>query len=151
MLGLYFPVYLMPFDIDCRERACRTQILAGTASGADGCVDDRNLQCVLVFRGVILVERYHRYRTSRAVAGAVSAWYAVGCRQAVLAYPYGMTYLYGRFHVLAYLRYGSCRAEIAASCALRTAVSALVTHGRLHQFACLCGRAQDTVRARRYA
>lgn len=88
-------MYLMSFYIDSRQRAYRAEVLASAASDADCRVDSRDFQRVLVVRVILRVERHHCYRPCRTVACAVSAVNAFADRQAVLANPYGMAYLYG--------------------------------------------------------
>ena len=119
----------MSFDIDCAEGACRTEILAGSATDAPLFVHDRNLWRT----GVAGIRRHHLNGTGRTVPGTVSAFYSVGERHAVFLYPYGVAYLRGRLVRKCDRAYCSSRTDIAASRTFRAAVTAFVAHFRLHQ------------------
>ena len=52
---------------------------------------------------------HHLYGADRAVAGAVAALHLIGDADAILLYPYGMTYLDGRFVGFRYRPDSTCR------------------------------------------
>ena len=79
----------MSFHIDCAERACRTQVLTCAAADAAFGIDNG------YFGGLRIsgVRSHHLYGADWAVAGAVAALHLIGDADAILLYPYGMTYL----------------------------------------------------------
>ena len=82
--------------------------------------------------------------------GTVAAFHTIGQRHAVLPYPYGMTYLRGGFIRYGYRAYRSGWAYFAAFRTLRSAVTTLITHFRLHQPRQISGRAKHLVGAGRH-
>ena len=140
-------MYLAAFYIDCAERPCRAEVFTGSASDAAFFIDERNHGIAVpaflfavsfafscIFSGVAdFTARNHGYRSCRTMTGAVAAGYAIGKRNAVFLYPYGMSYGYGRFFGRRYLQYGSGRAYFGAFHAFRTAVASFIRGFRLHQ------------------
>jgi len=137
----------MPFHIDCAERACRTQVFTCAAADAAFGIDNR------YFGGLRIsgARSHHLYGADRAVAGAVAALYLIGDANAILLYPYGMTYLDGRFVGFRYRPDSTCRTNFRTLGTFGTAVAALVGYFRLHQ-PCQVGRgAQHLVGTHRNA
>ena len=89
-LFLVFFVYLVPFYVYCRERTCRTQVLAGTTANTTLLVDSRNKWVVLV-----VVKVNHLDGSRRTMALTVATFSLTSHGNTVLAYPYGMTNLCG--------------------------------------------------------
>lgn len=77
----------MSFYVDGTERTGGTEILAGSATNAALCIDNRNLHRF----GIVGIGRYHEDSSRRAVAGTVATFYTVGQGNTVLLHPYGMT------------------------------------------------------------
>ena len=125
----------MSFHIDCAERACRTQVFTCAAADAAFGIDNG------YFGGLRIsgVRSHHLYGADRAVAGAVAALHLIGDADAILLYPYGMTYLDGRFVGFRYRPDSTCRTNFRTLGTFGTAVAALVGHFRLHQ-PCQVGR-----------
>ena len=137
----------MSFHIDCAERACRTQVLTCAAADAAFGIDNG------YFGGLRIsgVRSHHLYGADRAVAGAVAALHLIGDADAILLYPYGMTYLDGRFVGFRYRPDSTCRTNFRTLGTFGTAVAALVGHFRMHQ-PCQVGRgAQHLVGTHRNA
>ena len=124
----------MSFHIDCAERACRTQVLTCAAADAAFGIDNG------YFGGLRIsgVRSHHLYGADRAVASAVAALHLIGDADAILLYPYGMTYLDGRFVGFRYRPDSTCRTNFRTLGTFGTAVAALVGHFRLHQPCQLC-------------
>lgn len=83
-------MYFVSFYVNCGERSCRTQILAGTASDASFLIDSRDHQRLRIIR--ILPD--HPDGSGRAVACTVAAAYSVGIDDTVVKVHYCVTYLY---------------------------------------------------------
>ena len=83
-------MYFVSLNVNCGERPCRTQILAGTTSDASFFIDSRNHQRLRVIR----ILPHHPYRTGRTVTGAVAATYSVGIYHAIVQVDHGVSYLY---------------------------------------------------------
>ena len=101
----------MSFHIDGTERSGRTQILTCTATDTPFGIDDRNLDRARV----TAVRGNHQYGSRWAMAGTVATIYAIGQRNTVLFYPYGVTDARGRFFGNGYRPDGSCGTDFAAS------------------------------------
>lgn len=126
---LVFAVRGVSFDVDGAERACRAEVLAGSATDATFCVDGWNLGRF----GVVGIGSNHLNGSRGTVAGTVAAADAIGQGHAIFLYPDGMTYSGGRFLLYADGTDGSCGAHFGTTGALRAAISALVGHFWLHQ------------------
>ena len=137
----------MPFHIDCAERACRTQILTCAAADAAFGIDNG------YFGGLRIsgARSHHLYGADRAVAGAVAALYLIGDANAILLYPYGMTYLDGRFVGFRYRPDSTCRTNFRTLGTFGTAISAFVRHFGLHESHQITRWPQDLIRTSRYA
>ena len=93
----------MSLHIDSTVGTCRTKVLTcATAYAALGIYHR-----YLMRTWVALIRRHHLYRSRRTVTFAVSAMYAIGDDNAILAYPYGMTYLHRSLLFLGYGLYGT--------------------------------------------
>ena len=86
-------MHFVAFDINGREGAGGTEVLAGSAAYAFGFVDSGNISAQLV----VGIQGHHLYGSRGAVARAVVAVDMVVDRYAVLLNPHGMTYLYAGF------------------------------------------------------
>lgn len=135
----------MPFHIDGRKRARRTEVLTGSATDAAFGVNDRYLQGFRIIR----IRGNHFYGIRRTMAGTVTALDTVGQRDAIRFHPHGMTDLDGRFICFRYQCDGSCRTDLGAFCTLGAAVTTFVRHFRLHQSHQITGRTQDVIRTGR--
>ena len=131
----------MSFHIDGTERTGRTQILTCTATDTPFGIDDRNLDGTRV----IAVRGNHQYGSRWAMAGTVTTIHAIGQRNAVLFYPYGVTDARGRFFGNGYRPDSSCGTDFAASGTFRTAIAAFVGHFGLHQSRQVGGGAKHSV------
>lgn len=85
-------MYFVSFNVNCGERSCRTQILAGTASDASFLIDCRNHQRLRVIR--ILPD--HTDGSGRAVTCTVAAADFISIHDAVIKIHYSVSYLDGR-------------------------------------------------------
>lgn len=139
-------MHFIPFHVNRAERTCRTKVLASPATDATLHVDSRDLRRI----GIACIRRYHLNGSRRAMPGTVAAFHTIGQRHAVLPYPYGMTYLRGGFIRYGYRTYRSGWAYFAAFRTLRSAVTTLITHFRLHQPRQISGRAKHLVGAGRH-
>ena len=79
------------------------------------------------------------------MAGTVATIYAIGQRNTVLFYPYGVTDACGRFFGNGYRTDGSCGTDFAASGTFRTAIATLIGHFGLHQSRQVGGGAEHSV------
>ena len=131
----------MSFHIDGTERSGRTQILTCAATDTPFGIDDRNLDEARV----IAVRGNHQYGSRWAMAGTVTTIHAIGQRNTVLFYPYGVTDACGRFFGNGYRPDGSCGTDFAASGTFRTAIAAFVGHLGLHQSRQVGGGAKHSV------
>ena len=86
-------LHLVSFDIDCRKRPCRTQILTCTATDTALFVHRRHKGR----RHVGLVKGHHFNSAHGAMACTIAALYAVGHGHTVLFHPHGMAYMHSRF------------------------------------------------------
>lgn len=139
-------MHFIPFHVNRAERTCRTKVLASPATDATLHIDSRDLRRI----GIACIRRYHLNGSRRAMPGTVAAFHTIGQRHAVLPYPYGMTYLRGGFIRYGYRAYRSGWAYFAAFRTLRSAVTTLITHFRLHQPRQISGRAKHLVGAGRH-
>ena len=132
----------MTFNVYGTERACRAEILAGSATDAAFHIDCRNLYRIKIMG----IRGDHLYRPGRTMACAVTALQAVGQRYAILFYPYGMTDLFGRLLRDSYGTYRPGGTNLAASGTFRTAVAPFVGYFGLHQCFQSGGGTQHAVR-----
>ena len=131
----------MSFHIDGTERSGRAQVFTCAATDTPFGIDDRNLDGARV----IAVRGNHQYGSRRAMAGTVTTIHAIGQRNTVLFYPYGVTDACGRFFGNGYRPDGSCGTDFAASGTFRTAIAAFVGHLGLHQSRQVGGGAKHSV------
>ena len=131
----------MSFHIDGTERSGRAQVFTCAATDTPFGIDDRNLDGTRV----IAVRGNHQYGSRRAMAGTVATIHAIGQRNTVLFYPYGVTDARGRFFGNGYRPDGSCGTDFAASGTFRTAIAALVGHFGLHQSRQVGGGAKHSI------
>ena len=155
---LHCTVNLVALHIDGRERTGRAKILTGPASDTSLGVNSRHHQflTVITFLPAAMVtavslQRHHLYGSCRTVTGAVAARLTVPDGDTVVLNPYGMAYMGRRL-----FRYidgpdSPCRTDLRALGTLRTAISSLVGHLRLHQAHQVSGRTQHSVGADRHA
>ena len=127
--------------IDGTERSGRAQVFTRAATDTPLGIDDRNLDGVRV----TAVRGNHQYGSRRAMAGTVATIYAIGQRNTVLFYPYGVTDARGRFFGNGYRTDGSCGTDFAASGTFRTAIATLIGHFGLHQSRQVGGGAEHSV------
>lgn len=136
-------MHFVSLNIYGRERSCRTQILARSATYAARCVYGRNLwRCV-----ILRIRVDHRYGSYRTMACTVATLLTIGDGHTVFLYPYGMAYLYARLVLAFYWLDCSCRTHFATTVALRSAIATFVRHGGLHQFHHVGRWAQHVIRA----
>ena len=121
-------VHFISFHVNCAERSGRAEILAGTAADAFVFVHGRHLH--LAVRTFVVD---HLNGSSRAVARAVAARYAVGQNHTVFLNPYGMSDMDASLFLTGDGLDGTSRADLAATCAFGAAVAALKRHDGLHE------------------
>ena len=73
-------MYFMSFNVDCRKRSCRAEVLTCSAADTSLLIYGRNHQRLRVVR----ILSYHLDRSCRAVAGTVAAAYSVCVHDAVV-------------------------------------------------------------------
>ena len=149
---------LVALYIDGRKRTGRAKILAGSAADTPLCIDGGHHQFLTVITFLpaatvtaVSLQRYHLYRTGRTMTGAVAARLTVPDGDTVMLDPYGMAYMGRRLLRHIYRSDSPCRADLGALGALRTAVSSLIGHLRLHQAHQVSGGTQHSVGADRHA
>ena len=152
------PVNLMPHHIDGGERTCRTEILAGSAAYALLGVDGRYHKVLAVIAllaaasvTVVPLERHHLYGSGRTMPCAVAALLAVPHRDTVVHHPLRMADLGRGLLGLVNRAYGTGGADLRAFRTLRTAVTPLVGHLRLHHAHQVRSRTQHSVGTHRDA
>ena len=104
-------------------------MLACTATDAGSFVDSRDNGGI----GIVLVHKYHLDGTRRTVAFTIATFHAVGEDDTVFLDPDGMSDLYARLVFATDGLDGTCGTHFRAAGTFGTAVTTLVTHGRLHQ------------------
>lgn len=139
-------MHFIPFHVNRAERTCRTKVLASPATDTPLHIDGRNFERI----GIARIRRYHLYGSCRTMAGAVATFHTIGQRHTILFHPYSVAYLRGGFIRCGYRAYRSSWAYFAAFRTLQSAVTALVTHFRLHQSCQVGGRAKHPVRTYRH-
>lgn len=143
MYHLLYDVGTVSFYIDSTERSGGTYIFALAAADAAFVVNSRHEDCSSVSRSVF----NHLNGIRRTMAGTSSAMIAVSHRDTVLLDPHGVTDMNEGFIFLSNSLNGACRANLRATCTLRTAVTALEGHLGLHQSQRIGRRTQHAVRA----
>lgn len=96
-------MYFVSFNVDCGERSCRTQVLAGTAAYAPFLIDCRNHQRLRIIR----ILPYHPDGSARAVTCAVAAADFVSIHDAVVKIYNCVSDLDGRLLLPCYRSDGS--------------------------------------------
>ncbi len=122
-------MYLMAFYINGTERAYRAEILASAASDTALGIYGRNLYSI----GCVRINRYHGYRSCRAMSCTIAAMHSFSRCDTPLRQPYRMTCLYGCAFFLLYWNNCSYRTYIAAYIAFGATVAVLITYFRLHE------------------
>ena len=133
-------VHFIPFHVNCAEWSGRAEVLAGAAADAFVLVDGRHLH--LAVRAFIV---HHLDGTSGAMPCAVAAADAVSQHHAVLLDPNGMTHMDVGLFLTGDGLDGTGRADLAASRAFGTTVTALKRHHRLHEVHQIGGGTQDVI------
>ena len=95
----------MAFYINGTERAYRAEILASAASDTALGIYGRNLYSI----GCVRINRYHGYRSCRAMSCTIAAMHSFSRCDTPLRQPYRMTCLYGCAFFLLYWNNCSCR------------------------------------------
>ena len=131
------------FYNDCAERSCGAKMLALAATYASflihcGHQHRSSVSCPML---------HHLYGVSRAVPRTCSAAVAVRHRYAVLLYPHGVTDVDGCLLLACDRMYSIRGAHLRATCALRTAITALERQLGLHQPQRVARGTQHVVRA----
>ena len=137
----------MSFHIDCAERACRTQVLTCAAADAAFGIDNGYLGGLRIPG----VRSHHLYGADWAVAGAVAALHLIGDADAILLYPYGMTYLDGRLVCRRDFQNRARRTYFRTFRTFGPAVAELVRGHGLHERRQRGRRAQHARRTHRHA
>lgn len=119
-------MYFVALHVDSTERACGTQVLAGTATDTPLGVDGRHSVGTTI-------NMHHCDSPRRAMAGAVAALHIIGKRHTILAYPYGVPHLRGGLVFTGDGTDSPCGAYLAATGTFRAAVTSLVGHSGLHE------------------
>ena len=119
----------MTFNINSAERTHRTKILTRTATDATLSIDRRHLWRSRVFR----LQSYHGYGAYRTVTRTVAAGCTVDGGKTVFAYPHRMAHLHGTLLGGIERQNSSYRTHLRTIGALRTTITALVAHLRLHE------------------
>lgn len=139
-------MYFVSLYMDGTKWFCRTEILTCAASNATAQVDGRELWRVLILR----IGWNHHDGSRWTVASTVAAFHTIGEDDAVFLRPYRMTNLDARLILLLDRLDGTSRTNLTASVTLRSAVSTLIRHRRLHQLHQVGRWTEHIVRALRY-
>ena len=136
----------MSLHIDGAEGARWTKILAGTTAYTLLLVHHRNQQYMFAWNLLIVgiqptpavlmnasLQGNHLDSLGRTMAGTVATGDTICHRHTVVFNPNGMTHLNGCLLLLGNGLYGSCWADITASCTFRSAIATFVAYFGLHK------------------
>ena len=122
-------MHFVSFHIDSAEWPCGTKVFTLAASYASFAVHSRHAQLATV--GSSVIHQLDSARRAMTRTGVTRVAFAH--TDAVLLYPHGVTYMYCSLFLFRNPLDGAGRTDLGATRALRTAVTVLERHLRLHE------------------